>query len=1106
MKRICLNYKFFISAFFILLFPDCRSLQKNKPLFTLTENTGIWFVNTVQNLPGFNIFSYRNFYNGGGVGIGDINNDGLADVFFTANMGSNKLFLNKGNWQFEDISQKAGFTDKKDWSTGVVMADVNSDGWLDIYVCNAGFLDGKKPKSQLYINNKNLTFTEKAEEYGLTNEGGYTTHAAFFDYDLDGDLDCFIINNSFIPVNTLNYANKRNLRAPDWPVADFLKGGGDHLYRNDNGKFTDVSKEAGIYGSLISFGLGVTVGDVNGDHYPDIYVSNDFFERDYLYINQRNGTFKDEIENWVQHISHSSMGADMADINNDGYPDIYTTDMLPPDDYRLKTTTSFDNIDVYRLKYKTGFYHQFTQNTLQVNNRNNKFTETAFYSGVAATDWSWGGLIFDADNDGLNDIFVCNGIYHDVTDQDFIEFFANDIIQKMVLTGQKEKFDEIVKKMPSRPVPNHFFKNHGNLMFKDETQSAGLEKPSFSNGSAFGDLDNDGDLDLVINNVNMPCFVYRNNAQQLHKNNYIAIQLKGKDKNTFAVGAKVYLYQENQILYRELIPTRGFQSSIDYKIIIGLGSKQADSLRIIWPDKTQTFVIAPALNRILTFSQTEAKAFSEPQNSSSELLFQPAETVFHKHMEDDYIDFYTERNIPVMLSREGPRADTADVNGDGLTDFYIGGAAGQPGVLYLKQKKGFRPFPQALFEEHRMYEDIAIHFFDADNDGDKDLFIGSGGNVHPPGSPLLQHRLYLNDGKGYFSLPAKNAFPPYRFNCSKALAFDADDDGDQDLFVAARSIPQFYGAWPMNYLYENDGSGKFTVADSVKAGLVTDACLADVNNDGKKELVVVGEWTYPRVFTVSQKRLIEQKTGLEDYKGWWQCIYPTDADNDGDTDLLIGNLGQNFYLKPDKQHPVRLCIQDFDKNGTKEKLLTRTLPDKREVPVFLKKELTDQMPSLKKTALKYEAYARKTVKDLFSPSLLKQAEVHEWNYSLSVVAMNGGKGNFSILPLPYMAQLSSVNAFAAEDLNGDGRKDLIVCGNKFHFQPMFSRIDANYGLVLTNKGVQQDSLEWHQIEPAKSGLEVRGEVKQIMMLPYAEGRYLLILQNDEKALLFKLRS
>ncbi|HRN55315.1 MAG TPA: CRTAC1 family protein [Agriterribacter sp.] len=601
------------------------------------EKTGIDFFNNIHNTKDFNIFSYRNFYNGGGVAIGDINNDGLADIFFTANMGSNKLYLNKGNWHFEDISKRAGIEESEDWSTGVVLVDINNDGWLDIFVCTAGYRDGRLPECKLFINNHDLTFQESAAAYGLTNRGGYTTHAAFFDYDMDGDLDCFIINNSFIPVNTLNYANKRNLRAADWPVADFLKGGGDRLLRNDDGKFTDVSKEAGIYGSLISFGLGATVGDVNGDHYPDIYVSNDFFERDYLYINQKNGTYKDELENRVQHTSLASMGADLADINNDGLPDIFTTDMLPYEDKRIKTTTSFESYDMYHLKEKSGFYHQFTQNTLQLNSGVGKLYETAHFSGVAASDWSWGGLVFDADNDGWNDIFVCNGIYHDVTNLDFINFFANDMIQKMVLTGKKEEIESIINKMPSVPISNKVFRNNGDLTFKDAGNEWGLNQPSFSNGSAYGDLDNDGDLDLVTNNVNGPAFIYRNNAGAQKNNHYIAVTLKQSGKNTFAVGSSIRVFSGEKIYMREVIPTRGFQSSVDYKNIIGLGNSKPDSMMIIWPDRTYSMYYDPAVDTTYNITKPLHTQKALPLAGSTATLLKPVASSFDKHTVDDHI-------------------------------------------------------------------------------------------------------------------------------------------------------------------------------------------------------------------------------------------------------------------------------------------------------------------------------------------------------------------------------------------------------------------------------------------------------------------------------------
>lgn len=1093
-------YRLYIPFFLLCTLFSCKEEKKNSAqplLFTAMEQTGIDFSNNIHNTKDFNIFSYRNFYNGGGVAIGDINNDGLADVFFTANMGSNKLYLNKGNWSFEDISEKAGVEAKQDWSTGVVLVDINNDGWLDIFVCNAGYIDGRLPECKLFINNHDLTFKESAAEYGLTNRGGYTTHAAFFDYDMDGDLDCFIINNSFIPVNTLNYANKRNLRAADWPVADFLKGGGDRLLRNDNGKFTDVSKEAGIYGSLISFGLGATVGDVNGDHYPDIYVSNDFFERDYLYINQRDGTYKDELENWMQHTSLASMGADLGDINNDGLPDIFTTDMLPYEDKRIKTTTSFENYDVYHLKEKSGFYHQFTQNTLQLNGGAGKFHEIAYYSGVAASDWSWGGLIFDADNDGWNDIFVCNGIYHDVTNLDFMNFFANDMIQKMVLTGKKEEIESIINKMPSVPISNKAFKNNGNLTFKDAGTEWGLDQPSFSNGSAYGDLDNDGDLDLITNNINGPAFVYRNNAREQKANHYIAITLKQADKNIFAIGSSIKIFSGDTVYTREVIPTRGFQSSVDYKNIIGLGNSKPDSMMIIWPDRSYSMHYNPAVDTTYIITKSLHTQKGLPHNSTTAAFLQPIASSFDKHTEDNYVDFYHERNIPVLLSREGPKADTADVNNDGLVDIYVGGAASQPGQLYMQQPDGsFIKKAEPLFDRFAMFEDTGVLFFDCDNDGDQDLLVGAGGNNHQQGMPELQHRLYINDGKGNFSI-GNRRLPSNTMNISVVVANDFDNDGDPDLFIGSRSVPFAYGISPQSYLLENDGKGNFTDVTASKApgllhiGMVTGAVWADIDGDERKELVICGEWMSPRIFTFADNQFRETTTNLSELFGWWQSVAAADVNNDGKQDLILANIGANFYLRPSAEQPVKLWLNDFDHNGSIDKILTYSIGG-RDMPVFVKNDMQDQLPVIRKQNLKHEEYATKSIQELFPEDLLQSSAVKQFNFPFSCVAINQGNNTFAIQHLPQMVQLSCINTICVTDIDNNGSPDLVLGGNKFGFLPQFGRQDASFGHVLLNdKGV----FKW--VSPVKSGLLVEGEIKDILSFNKGKSKRFLFFRNND---------
>lgn len=1098
------TYLFLFVTF--LLFACTKS--KDGQLFEKVENSGIAFTNTVTDEKDNNIFKYRNFYNGGGVGIGDINNDGLADVFFTANQGANKLFLNKGDFKFEDISDKAGFSKKDQWSTGVTMVDINNDGWLDIYVANAGnMMQEDLRKNQLFINNHDLTFTDSAEAYGLANNG-YTTHASFFDYDMDGDLDCFMVNNSPIPVNTLNYANARDIRAENSAVADFLKGGGDHLYKNEGGKFVEVSAEAGIHGSLISFGLGVTIGDVNGDAWPDVYVSNDFFERDYLYINQKNGTFKDEIETYTEHNSIASMGTDMADVNNDGYPDIFTTEMLPDNDFRLKTTTSFDNIDIYRLKVASGFYHQFMHNALQLNNKNGKYKEVARFSGVEASDWSWGEMIFDADNDGYNDIYVSNGIYRDLTNQDFIDFFANTMIQKMVLSGKKDEISSIIEKMSSQPIPNKMFRNNGDLTFKDMGKDWGLDIPSFSNGAAYGDLDNDGDLDMVVNNNNMPSFVFKNKSREKNKNGYIGFKLKGLPQNINAVGAKINVFIQGQILSKEVIPARGFQSSVDYKQIFGLGKfKKIDSVQVIWPNLTQSILKLQKLDTVYTIDQATqiVKPFVVQQEKVAP-LFEEVKANFEKHTEDDHVDFYAERIIPRILSQEGPKAASADINGDGLADLFIGGANNKGSQIYLQTSNGdFKPKPQTAFTPFVSYEDVAAVFFDADKDGDMDLLVGSGGNNRLSNRGELNHRLFLNDGKANFTHFA-DAFPVFEYNTGVMVPMDYDLDGDLDVFVGARNTPLKYGVTPSSALYQNNGKGQFkdvttTVApEFLKLGMVTSAVWGNITSKNSSSLIVVGEYMYPVVYAFEKGKMVEQATNLKGLNGWWQSIQMADIDGDGLQDLIIGNMGENGYLKPTPAAPVKLWINDFDGNESIDKILTRTI-DGKDVPVFMKGEMQEQIPLLKKENLNYEVYAKKAFQDLFKKELVDKAAMKLYNYTSSIIAWGKGNGQFDIQRLPNEVQFSSLNAMVSTDVNADGKTDLVMGGNQFGFLPQFGRLDANYGLVLINKGKRVLEV----VEDKQSGLAITGQVRDMVLFQEGAHKKVLFFRNNQAPVFMKLK-
>lgn len=1098
----CCNCLFYCLLLFVF---GCKKNQKKDgpPLFTLMDSTGIDFVNTVEDDKLDNSFLFRNFYNGGGVAIGDINNDGLADIFLTSNKGANKLYLNKGNFKFDDISKTAGIIEDDKWNTGVVFTDINADGWLDIYVCSSGNMRNGNRKNKLYINNQNETFKESAAAFGL-DISAYTTQVSFFDYDMDGDLDCFMINNSPIPVNQLGFANRRDLPDKDWPVADFLKGGGDHLFRNDNGKFKEVTKEAGLHGSLISFGLGVSVGDINCDGYPDVFVSNDSYERDYLYINQKDGTFKDEIEDWMQHMSFSSMGADIADINNDGYPELFTTDMLPVNDLRLKTIGAFDNIDLFNSKMSAGFYYQYVQNCLHLNNQNGTFSDIANYSGVAATDWSWGALMFDMDNDGWNDLYVCNGVNRDVTNLDFMDFFADETYHKMVMTGKKSELDQILKEIPRTPLANKVYRNDKNLRFTDVGDSWGLDQPTFSNGAAYGDLDNDGDLDLVINNENQPSFVYRNNAREINKNNFVTVRLTGKQPNLFAIGSRVVLYCGKQVLTREIVPSRGFQSSVDYKLVFGLGDMKVDSMLIIWPDRTIKKVDNVPLNKVLSFERdAENQNMDALPAQTIQPLFTRQQSSFGKHTENDHIDFYIERNIPRMLSKEGPKAAVGDVNGDGMEDVFITGTNYNGSHLYLQTAAGFVEKSTPALKQYADFEDVACLFFDCDNDGDLDLFVGAGGNIAAPKSRELQHRLYLNDGKGNFTIDLP-AFPINTDNTSVVVANDFDNDGDLDLFVGARNVTQQYGTSPLSHIYINDGKGRFTEMDQSKTGglsycgMVTGAVWADVAGDKNKELIVVGEWMDPQVYGYSNGRFERLKNNLSGMFGWWQTIAATDVNGDGKTDLVIGNVGENCYLHADSAHPVKLWLNDFDQNNIMDKVLTNTV-DGKDMPVFLKRELTDQVPGLKKKNLHHGDYALQTIQDLFTKEQLDAGIKRTFNYTSSCVAINEGNGNFVIQKLPARMQLSAVTALLCKDINNDGGMDIVSGGNLSCFLPQFERLDASYGDVLMNNG--KGNFTW--MGSKYSGIQQRGDVKDITSIKGKDADYILVLQNNDYPILYR---
>lgn len=1063
----------------------------------LPSETGIKFANNLSFNPEFNIYTYRNFYNGGGVAIGDVNNDGLADIYFTSNQKENKLYLNKGNFTFDDITASAGVGGTKAWSTGVAMADVNGDGFLDIYVCNSGSLKGDDKENELFINNGNLTFTERAQEYGVADKG-YTTHAAFFDYDKDNDLDLYILNNSYQAIGSFNL--KKNERTK----RDVL--GGDKLLRNDNGKFTDVSEEAGIYGSVIGFGLGVTVGDVNNDNWPDIYVSNDFFERDYLYLNNTDGTFREVLTDQMKSISGASMGADLADINNDSYPDLFVTEMLPESYERLKTVTTFENWDRYQYNVSNDYFHQFTRNMLQLNNGNGTFSEIGRLAGVEATDWSWGALMFDMDNDGLRDLFVANGIYQDLTNQDYLQFVSNEEVIQSVVSGKSVDYEKLVELIPSNPVPNYAYRNLGNLTFKNMAQEWGLGNPGFSNGSAYGDLDNDGDLDLVVNNVNRIAGIYKNQSRELNPTNgYLGLKLTGLEKNTQAFGTKIYVTSDSLSIYQEQMPIRGFESSVDSRPLIGVGKADTLNVRIVWPDGkvTQLWKVLP--NQYLEVSQASGIAEADAPTVSNQKWLEWSELLETRHTENSFVDFDRDPLTYHMISREAPKIGVGDLNKDGRNDFFIGGSKDTTGVLMVSQPNGaYKSIDTNFLLQDRVSEDLGSLFFDADNDGDLDLYVTSGGNEVPSSSTALIDRLYINQGNSKFK-KSEQVLPTTRFISSSCVrGGDIDKDGDIDLFVGERCMPFAYGLPGSGFFLSNDGKGNFTEITTTLApelaniGMITDAVLTDLDRDTDLDLVVTGEWMPVQVFLNEggKFRLASKEWNTDQTEGWWNTLEVADVNKDGYPDILAGNHGKNSRFRTSSAEPIQMYINDFDQNGSIEQIMTR-YQDGKIYPFPLKHDLTSRLPGLKKRYLKYEDFKSQTMVEIFGQQPLDQSRILSARTFESSLFLNTGK-SFKRIALPQVAQLSTVYAFEVLDVNGDTFPDIIGGGNLYGVKPEAGRYDASYGFCLLGDGTGK----FTSIASDVSGFQVDGEIRDIQ--PIEPGKSFLVSRNNQTAVIFRI--
>jgi len=1118
---------FYIVLAALLLLSNCSNIRSKRTLFKKVDpaESGIHFQNDLRYTQKLNPYTYRNFYNGGGVGIGDFNNDGLADIFFTGNQVSNKLYLNQGNFRFKDITESAGLS-SSNWSTGVSIADVNGDGWLDIYVCKSGAPGGKNRYNQLYINNGDLTFTEESKKYGL-DVTGLSTDALFFDYDHDSDLDMYLLNNSFKSVAGLS--PEKGLRTKRDP------NGADMLFRNNmisSGKadttdkfFTNVTADAGIYSSPVGFGMDALAGDVNGDGWPDLYITNDFFERDYLYINNKDGTFTEVLPKSISAISLSSMGGDIGDLNHDGRPEIFVTDMLPEPWQRAKVKTDFHFWDDYTRRIQQGYYYQFVRNTLQWNRGLDpthpqcincvNFSEIGRIAGVEATDWSWTTLFADLDMDGNEDIFITNGIYKDLTDQDYVN--NHTTIRKLrSIIEDKKPVNILFNDIPTTPISNYVYQGSDSLHFMNKADAWGLSNPGFSNGAAYADLDNDGDLDLVINNVNQPADIYENKAEKVSPARHsITISLKGDQKNTYAIGTKIRAWANGTLFDKEQYPNRGFQSSVDPRINIGLDTASTvDSLLIIWPDGKRSRYSNIKADTSITFQQKKAEALKTGNETNPDKTILKEVTgqvrLPYRHRENAFVDFKRDKLLYHMHSKEGPAACVADINNDGLSDFYLGGAKGDAGGIFIQGKnKSFHKTSSTIFEANRSSEDTDCAWFDADGDGDQDLYVASGGSEFPASSSALGDRLYINNGTTFANYSGR--LPASRYQeTSVVAAADFDGDGDIDLFTGSHFKPFAYGIPSDGHLLLNDGTGNFEDATHklsptlLNLGMITDAKWTDIDGDGDSDLVIVGEWMPVTIFQNQLKQTgkatfknITQSEGLSNTSGWWHSVQIADLDGDGYQDIIAGNEGLNNRFQTFIGDSLQLWVNDFDQNGSIEQILTYK-KGSQYIPLILKQDIEDQLPMLKGRIKSFQWYAHHSMGDLFRNDELKGSlKLAVSMLDNSIFWNNRGK-SFSRSSFPAKAQLAPVYGIS-KPFASDGKTEILVGGNLSGVKPQVGRYMSSYGDVLTFSSLRKIG----RLEDQQSGFFVKGEVRAVLPVEMADGSYILVVRNNDTPLWFK---